>query len=106
MSNPTTTPSLNYLRLSVQNMVGQLVQAATQLRRARFDDTRSLLNEWDRVHGLGTTPSLVASITDGCALSEVAGLLGGAEASVRAALSALEAHMREVDRRAAADGRA
>lgn len=86
---PVAAPSLDVLRLTVQGLVGQLAQTATQLRRARF-------------HG---SPDMVSSITDGCALSEVAGQLGGAEAAVRAALGTLEAHMREVDRRVAQDGR-
>ena len=86
----TSAPSLEVLRLTMQGMVSQLEQASTQLRRARF---------------VGT-PSIVDSMTDACALSEVAGLLGGAEAVVRSARMALEAHMREVDRRVAQDGRA
>lgn len=90
MATPVAAPSLEVLRLTVQGLVGQLAQTATQLRRARF-------------HG---SPDMVSSITDGCALSEVAGQLGGAEAAVRAALGTLEAHMREVDRRVAQDGRA
>ena len=85
MNNP-----LEVLLLSLKAMGSQLEQAGTQLRRLRFDGA----------------PDLVASMTDACALSEVVGSLGGAEMAVANARLTLEAHMREVDRRVAQDGRA
>lgn len=86
MNNP-----LEVLHLSLKGMESQLAQAATQLRRLRFN---------------GDAPDMVASVTDACALSEISGLLGGAEAAIANARLTLTAHMREVDRRVAQDGRA
>lgn len=87
--------SLDVLALNIEGIAKQLAQVTTQARRARWQ---------------GGSPTLVDSAVDACSLSEVAGLLGGAEAAVRMAALSVEALQREIARRQdaaiAADGRA
>ena len=89
-TTPVDPPSLEVLHYNLADICQQLSQAATQAKKARF-------------HG---APTIVDSMTDACALSEVAGSLEAASSAVRMAEGLLAAHLRELDRRVAQDGRA